>query len=137
MKKEQTEGLDIAGLLALKTYEHPDAERIEKNVQSTLQAVRAAHKRPTLHFFPDKSAAWMFAQPRYGIAALFVVFLGLHLVKQPMPAETVGTAAVQEPRVEMELLVATNRAPVAIPVLPTARRPGYSPSLVQPVSNPD
>lgn len=136
MKKEKTEGLDVAGLLALKAYEQPDAKRIKKNVQGTMRAVRAAHKRPTLHFFPDKSTAWMFAQPRYGIAALFVIFLGLHLLQRPMPVDPVGTAPVEEPRVEMELLAATetNRAPVTIPAIPTGRRPGYSPSLVQPVS---
>lgn len=135
MKKEQTDGLDMAGLLALKAYEHPKAERIEKNIRNTMQAVRAAHKRPTLNFFPDKSTAWMFAQPRYGIAALFVIFLGLHLAQRSMPQQPFGTATVQEPVVNMELVstTETNQAPVVIPAIPTGRRPVYN-TLVQPVS---
>lgn len=138
MKTEKKEELDIAGLLALKAYERPSAERIEKNVQSTMQAVRAAHARPSLHLFPDKSMAWMFAQPRYGIAALFVIFLGLHLVRQPVPREPVSTAAVQEPIIEMDIaaVAETNVPPPhavpAVPAIPTVR-PNYSP-LVRPVS---
>jgi len=132
MKNENTEGLDIAGLLALKAFEHPDADRIKKNVQSTMRAVRAAHEQPSLHFFPDKSLAWMFAQPRYGIAALFVLFLGLHLMHRPMSAVPAGSAGIEHPGVEIDLanVVATNVPPlIAIP----AMRPNYS-SLIQPVS---
>jgi len=143
MKTEETkasEGLDIAGLLALKAFESPDKERIEKNVQSTLQAVRAAHKRPSLHLFPDKSTAWMFAQPRYGIAALFIVFLGLHLMSRPISTETVSSASVssaalEEPALE-EMLSAvnatTNSPPILLPI-PAVRQPNYS-SLIQPVT---
>jgi hypothetical protein len=134
-EKIKTSGLDMAGLLALKAFERPDADRIEKNIQNTLRAVRTAHKRPSLHFFPDKSTAWMFAQPRYGIAALFVLFLGLHLMQRPMPAETVGSAVVQEPVLGevVSAAVATNDSPAFIPPVPTGLRPNYS-SLIQPVS---
>lgn len=127
--------MDIAGLLALKAFENPDADRLEKNIQSTLQAVRAAHKRPSLHFFPDKSAAWMFAQPRYGIAALFVLFLGLHLMQRPIPVAPVGSAALEEPGLEEALsaVTATNKLPTLIPPVPTGPRQNYS-SLIQPVS---
>ncbi len=135
MKKEETEELDIAGLLALKAFEHPDAEHIEKNVQTTMQAVRASHKQPSLHFFPDKSPAWMFAQPRYGIAALFVIFLGLHLLQRPMPDQQIGVGAVEEPGVEMDMasVVQTNQAPSTIPAMSKSSLPVYS-SLVHPVS---
>jgi len=138
MKDEGKKELDIAGLLALKAYERPSAERVEKNVQNTMRAVRAAHKRPSLLLFPDKSMTWMFAQPRYGIAALFIIFLGLHLLRQPIPRETVGAATIQEPGIEMNLAsaVETNIPPShavpAVPALPMTR-PNYSP-LVRPVS---
>lgn len=137
MEKTEDSGLDISGLLALKVFERPDADRIEKNIQNTLRAVRTAHKRPSLHFFPDKSTAWMFAQPRYGIAALFVLFLGLHLMQRPMPDEPVGSAAsvVQEP-VFGEVVssaVGTNVPSAFIPPVPTGTRPNYS-SLIRPVS---
>lgn len=127
--------MDIAGLLALKAFENPDADRIEKNIQSTLQAVRAAHKQPSLHLFPDKSTAWMFAQPRYGIAALFILFLGLHLMQRSIPVALVGSAALEEPGFEQALsaVTATNELPTLIPPVPTGPRQNYS-SLIQPVS---
>lgn len=134
-KTEPSEGLDIAGLLALKAFERPDAKRIEKNVQSTLQAVRAAHKQPSLLLFPDKSTAWMFAQPRYGIAALFILFLGLHLMQHPVPSAPVSSAALEKPGLQ-EMLSAVNsttNAPVIIPPVPASRQPNYS-AQIQPVS---
>jgi len=132
MKNENTEGLDIAGLLALKAFEHPDANRIEKNVQSTMRAVRVAHGKPSLLFFPDKSLAWMFAQPRYGIAALFILFLGLHLMSRPMSAMPLDPTGVEPSGVEIDIasVVGTNVPP---PIVIPAMQPNYS-SLIHPVS---
>ena len=139
MKEENTDNLDIVRLLALNAYEQPDAERVEKNVQNNMRAVRAAQARPSLHFFPDKSMAWMFAQPRYGIAALFILFLGLHMLREPIPREAVGAAVVQKPaaiEIDLAAVVETNTPAVVVPAVPEIRpavRPNYS-SLVQPVS---
>lgn len=97
---KQTAGsdLNIAGLLALKKYESPDASRTEKNIQSIMRAVRTTSNVPSLLLFPDKSFAWMFAQPRYGVAALFILFLGLHLLDRPMPtAPSAGIAMLKVP----------------------------------------
>jgi hypothetical protein len=91
-EKEKNKDLDIAGLLALKAFERPTDERIEKGVQNTMRAVREEHAKPSLLHFPDKSSAWMFAQPRYGIAALFILFLGLHLLERPMPSALPASA---------------------------------------------
>ncbi|HKL21240.1 MAG TPA: hypothetical protein VJ904_05500 [Tichowtungia sp.] len=135
-KTDSRQEFDIAGLLALKAFERPDADRTEKNIQSTLQAVRAAHKRPSLHFFPDKSTAWMFAQPRYGIAALFILFLGLQLLRPPMPAESVGSPAVKQPGLagmDLRAVNETNNVTTVIPPVPLSRQPDYS-SLIKPVS---
>jgi hypothetical protein len=87
--------LDIAGLLSLRAFERPDAARAEKNIQNTMHAVRSADRLPWLLLFPDKNVAGIFSQPRYGVAALFVIFLGLHLLDQPMPSGTV--LSVPEP----------------------------------------
>jgi hypothetical protein len=98
-KKEKTADseLDIVGLLTLKTYERPDEERVEKNIQSIMREVRATNQMPSLLFFPDKSFGWMFAQPRYGVAALFILFLGLHLLERPLPATSAGTVMLRVP----------------------------------------
>ena len=112
-KKTATPELDIAGLLALKTYEKPDAKRVEKNIQNIMREVRTTSHVPSLLLFPDKSFAWMFAQPRYGVAALFVLFLGLHLLQRPMPVALVGTSVIKEPNAEMMASVDTNRLTAA------------------------
>ncbi|MEI8207302.1 MAG: hypothetical protein WCG03_10525 [Kiritimatiellales bacterium] len=111
-KKTEASELDIAGLLALKAYERPEANRMEKNIQSTMRTVRATSNVPSL--FPDKSFAWMFAQPRYGIAALFVLFLGLHLLERPLPIASVGSMAlVKAPDVESMASMDTNQLKAA------------------------
>ena len=121
--KTESSGLDIAGLLALKTYERPDAARVEKNIQNTMRAVRTTSNMPSLLLFPDKSFAWMFAQPRYGIAALFVLFLGLHLLDRPMPVATGGSLAViKAPGMEIMASVDTNQ-------LKAATIPGIAPAF--------
>ena len=132
-EKPETPELDIAGLLSLKAFERPDSKRTEKNIQSTMQAVRAAHHQPSLHFFPDKSLAWMFAQPRYGIAALFVLFLGLNVMQRSAPSELIGSGVVlEEPGSEIDLasMIATNNPPSI--AIPTARS-AYS-ALAKPLS---
>jgi hypothetical protein len=117
--------LDVAGLLALKIYERPEARRTEKNIQNIMRAVRSTDRRPSLLLFPDKSFAWMFAQPRYGVAALFMLFLGLHLLDRPMPVTTAGPVAntmIREPGAEMIAAVDTNR-------LKAAKIPGIAPAF--------
>lgn len=98
-KKEKTADseLDIVGLLTLKTYERPDEERVEKNIQGIMREVRATNQMPSLLFFPDKSFGWMFAQPRYGVAALFILFLGLHLLERPSPTTSAGAVMFRVP----------------------------------------
>lgn len=122
-KKTAAPELDIAGLLALKTYERPEANRVEKNIQNIMRAVRTADRTPSLLLFPDKSFAWMFAQPRYGVAVLFLLFLGLHLLDRPMPVATVGPVAIiRDPGAEMIASVNTNQQK-------TATIPGIAPAF--------
>jgi hypothetical protein len=121
-KKETSAGveLDISRLLALKTYERPDPARVEKNIQNVMRAVRNTDQLPTLLHFPDKSLAWMVAQPRYGIAALFIIFLGLHLLERPLPVATsAGTAMLKAPgTAEAVAAAGTNQVQsVAVPGL--------------------
>ncbi|MFA7256777.1 MAG: hypothetical protein WC047_04315 [Kiritimatiellales bacterium] len=123
--KPEASELDVAGLLALKTYERPDAHRAEKNIQNIMRTVRTTSNMPSLLLFPDKSSAWMFAQPRYGVAALFVLFLGLHLLERPMPAALIGSTVIKEPAApgtEIMTSVDTNQ-------LKAAAIPGISPSF--------
>jgi len=86
---------ELDDLLELKVYARPEEARVEKNIENTMHAVRAAHKKPSLHHFPDKSTAWMFAQPRYGVAALFIIFLALLLLDRPMPKVSIDVAPLK------------------------------------------
>lgn len=124
--------LDIAGLLALKTYERPDKVRAEKNMQNIMRAVRSTDRTPSLLIFPDKSAAWMFAQPRYGVAALFVIFLGLHMLSRPMPKASIGTTSLEKPELASAVAAAGTNQPnsVAVPGL----TPTYSSLAGEPAS---
>ena len=121
---------DLTGLLALKAYERPGKNRVEKNIENVMRAVRIAHKKPSLHHFPDKSLGWMFAQPRYGVAALFLLFLGLHLLNRPVPDSPVGASVIEEPSIVMEMPEGIETNGVSISGLPAVDR--VLPSLVKP-----
>jgi len=125
MKKGKPEApeMDISGLLELKKYERPDASRVEKNIQNTMRAVRSTSNIPSLLIFPDKSFAWMFAQPRYGIAALFVLFLGLHLLKRPMPGATGSPVAVINNASEPEIMTSGDTNQLKAATLPGIEPP--------------
>lgn len=128
-EKKKNPEIDIERLLALKAFEKPSDERIEKNIQNTMRAVREANAKPSLLHFPDKSYTWMFAQPRYGIAALFILFLGLHLLERPMPTQSPASSGVvsADPSGDAELAVrmvleSTNSTATVVPGL----KPVYS-----------
>ncbi len=108
-KKTEVPELNVAGLLALKAYERPDESRVEKNIQNTMRAVRTTNNDPTLLLFPDKSFGWMVAQPRYGIAALFVIFLGMNMLTRPLPSATPSSSPILKgPGAEIAAALGTN-----------------------------
>ena len=88
----QTENQNISGgdaaeallqqLLHLKQYEAPDASRMMKNKQNIMRLVREANskKRKSLGDLMEVNMPWFFAEPRYGIALLFVAFAGLQFL---------------------------------------------------------
>lgn len=126
---------DLSRLLALKQFERPDEERTEKNIQNIMRTVRTVGNIPTLLLFPEKRLGWAFAQPRYGIAALFVLFLGLHLMDRPMPPaqQVVADPSLQAPLAAesaVSIAVQTNR-PATAPFSPVS-----SPSLFSRFADP-
>ena len=114
MKKQNTEipDLDVMRLLELKKYERPEKNRAEKHIQNIMREVRSVSNEPALLLLPERGMGWLFAQPRYGIAALFVLFLGLHLIDRPVPKEGVGTVSLEapEPSASVMAAVGTNQA---------------------------
>jgi len=76
---EDPAGVLLRQLLHLKSYEVPDATRMIKHKQNIMRQVREASgkRRWSLSDLLEVNIPWFFAEPRYGIAALFIVFAGL------------------------------------------------------------
>jgi len=127
-KKQPGEELDIPGLLALKAYEMPDESRVEKSIQNIMREVRTKGRHPSLLLFPDKRMGWMFAQPRYGIAALFVIFIGLQFLERPaqdpVQAGALQAVPVEEQMAAMGAAAPTNRMAGPVLAFPSAFAPG-------------
>lgn len=66
-------------LLHLKKYELPEPSRMVKSKQNIMRQVREVNsqKRWSLGDLLEVNVPWFFAEPRYGIALLFIVFAGL------------------------------------------------------------
>jgi hypothetical protein len=75
---ESAEAL-LKQLLHLKRYERPDAARMVRNRQNIMRCVREVNsrKRLSLTSLMEGNIPWFFAEPRYGIAALFIIFAAL------------------------------------------------------------
>ena len=79
--EDQAEVL-LEQLLHLKQYETPDTARMTRNKQNIMRSVRKAQteqRKPLLDLL-EINIPWFFAEPKYGIAALFVAFVGLQYV---------------------------------------------------------
>jgi hypothetical protein len=76
--EDQAEVL-LRQLMHLKRYETPETARMSRNKQNIMREVRQAQasKRKSLGDLIEISMPWFFAEPKYGIAALFVAFVGL------------------------------------------------------------
>ena len=82
--KLETMGEDSADvllqqLLHLKSYETPQTARMTKNRQNIMRQVReeSLQTRWNIVDLLEVNIPWFFAEPRYGIAALFIAFAAL------------------------------------------------------------
>ena len=68
-------------LLHLKKYERPEMARMTRNKQNIMREVREANSqtRWSLGDLLEVNIPWFYAEPRYGIALLFIIFAGLQL----------------------------------------------------------
>lgn len=66
-------------LFHLKGYEIPETSRMTRNKQNIMRQVRevSRSKRKTVGDLLEGSFPWFFAEPKYGVALLFVAFVGL------------------------------------------------------------
>ena len=72
-------------LLHLKRYETPDSSRMVRSRQNIMRQVREAssRKRWSLGELLEVNIPWFFAEPRYGVAVLFIIFAGLQFLGTP------------------------------------------------------
>ncbi|HEY5621617.1 MAG TPA: hypothetical protein VIR77_03360 [Pontiella sp.] len=69
----------IGKLLHLKSYETPEHARMLRSRQNIIREIRntQARRRPSVGDLLESYVPWFFAEPKYGIALLFVAFVAL------------------------------------------------------------
>ena len=66
-------------LFHLKRFETPEAARMVRNKQNIMRQIRqeSQNKRKSIGDMIELNFPWVFAEPKYGVALLFVAFAGL------------------------------------------------------------
>lgn len=127
--------LMIKDLVYLRSFEAPKSGRVERGVANIMREVRLSEER---YEERQNRFLWLFTEPRYGVALLFLVFLGLNLVRSDRgtfaettvpPNDTFGSELMllnEAPQVAM-----TNE--YDYPEFNVDQMPGVMPNLGQPV----
>ena len=71
--------LMLQHLIHLKRFETPDASRMVRNKQNIMRQIRqeSQNKSKSIGDLIEFNFPWLFAEPKYGVALLFVAFAGL------------------------------------------------------------
>jgi hypothetical protein len=81
MKEDGMEPADLMlqDLFHLKRFETPDTARMVRNKQNIMRQIRqeSQNKKNTIGDLIELNFPWLFAEPKYGVAILFVAFAGL------------------------------------------------------------
>jgi hypothetical protein len=79
MERTEQEHHLIGKLLHLKSYETPEHTRMVRSRQNIMREIRntQASRRPSVGEILENYIPWFFAEPKYGIALLFVAFVAL------------------------------------------------------------
>ena len=81
LKESRTDSADLMlrQLIHLKQFEKPDPSRMVRNRQNIMRQIRqeSQSKRKSIGDLIEFNFPWLFAEPKYGVALLFVAFAGL------------------------------------------------------------
>jgi len=81
LKENGAESVDLMlqQLIHLKRFETPDAARMARNKQNIMRQIRqeSQNKKQSIGDLIEFNFPWLFAEPKYGVALLFVAFAGL------------------------------------------------------------
>ncbi|HSR88389.1 MAG TPA: hypothetical protein VLL07_05505 [Pontiella sp.] len=71
--------LMLQQLIHLKRFETPDPSRMVRNKQNIMRQIRqeSQNQKKSLGDLIEFNFPWLFAEPKYGVALLFVAFAGL------------------------------------------------------------
>ena len=110
-------------LLHLKNYETPSADRMIKHRQNIMRQIRevSGRKRWSLSDLLEVNIPWFFAEPRYGIAALFIVFAGLQFWAASSQKQTQSATGIYTSENNMAVLNQNTALPtnsISYPKLP-------------------
>jgi len=108
-------------LLHLKGFETPTSARMSRSRQNIMREVRSigSKKERTFGELLEMNIPWFFAEPRYGIAALFVLFAGLHFLGLSTQNTDRKTGLYSAPSSEWASASASSSNQVVYPKLPT------------------
>ena len=107
----------LTKLMYLKRYETPDASRMVRNKQNIMRQVRQSQseRKPSLLEMLEGSIPWFFAEPKYGIAALFIAFVALQYVgvnaRRTASSTGIYTSSANVASFQQQAPVVTNRYP--------------------------
>ena len=109
-------------LMHLKQYETPEVARMTRNKQNIMRQVREinANKRKTLGDLLEINIPWFFAEPKYGIAAVFVAFVALQYVGTTAQnsSRSTGIYTTTESIASLEDTVSISTNTISYPTLP-------------------
>jgi hypothetical protein len=117
---EEQADVMLKQLLHLKSFEAPDPSRMTRNKQNIMRQVRQAQseKRKPLLDLLEVNIPWFFAEPKYGIAAVFVAFIGLQYAGMTARNSTTSTgiytttgSVANYERVDASANIVSNRYP--------------------------
>lgn len=118
MVEDQAEVL-LKQLMHLKTYEMPETARMTRNKQNILREIRNTQSSRRMSFgdLLELNMPWLFAEPKYGIAALFIAFMGLQYagIQTSTSSQSTGIYTSTTPDYaslgQPQATIATNRYP--------------------------
>ncbi len=110
-------------LLHLKGYEVPDVARMIKHKQNIMRQVREANgqSRWSLGGLLEVNIPWFFAEPRYGIAALFIAFAALQfwgVSSQKQAHSTTGIYTSESKTAVLDQNITFSAPSISYPKLP-------------------
>ncbi len=120
---EEADEVLLLQLMRLKQYETPEVARMTRNKQNIMRQVREMNASPRKTFGDrlEIKIPWFFAEPKYGIAAVFVAFFALQYVGSTLQNSSrstgIYTSTASVAALDERISISTNN--ISYPRLPS------------------